>query len=179
MNKMESKYYENMTLLRDISYTDKIIMDMIDLKRNYMPVFITNPPPDFKLLKKIKVQILMFFEPNINSVQYAERLKVVRRTRAITDSMYNLEEHIKIDTLIKTEEKIQIYFNALKNKCSAGYDKVHKIINRRQKEEEKKKEKENEKQGTSNYFMENKSEKSIRRFRSGKSSKTKVEMQRD
>jgi len=121
MDVLEKKYYDSLNLLKDISYTDKIIMDAVDLERTYLPVFITNPPPEFKLLSNIKVQVMCFFEPDQKKEDFRKRLHEVRKVRnfnlAFGESPTNKKGGL-LESIKRSEEKLDIYVNVLKKKYS-------------------------------------------------------------
>ncbi len=62
INKLEidndEGYQEKLKIMKDISYNDKVVMDIMDLNKNYLPIFITNPPPNFIIADNCKVMIL-------------------------------------------------------------------------------------------------------------------------
>ena len=58
MDKIEQGYYGNLKALRDVSYNDKIVLDIMDLNRSYLPIFITNPGPGFIISENCKVLVL-------------------------------------------------------------------------------------------------------------------------
>ncbi len=63
----EQNYFEYMKNSKNISYTKKIIMDFIDLNNSHLPVFITNPSPDFILPKDCKILLLTNYSPLVNT----------------------------------------------------------------------------------------------------------------
>lgn len=69
MGRFESAYFNNMKFLREISYTDKIVLNYVDLKRTHLPIFITNPLPGFILSKDCKVLIMTNYAPNLNNLK--------------------------------------------------------------------------------------------------------------
>jgi hypothetical protein len=49
-------------ILKDNSYNDKAILDYVDINRSPLPIFITNPEPNFILLEGVQILVLY---PNI------------------------------------------------------------------------------------------------------------------
>lgn len=114
MDLLQKKYFDSLKLLKEISFTDKTVMDVVDIDWNYLPVFITNPPADFKLLTGIKVQVLCFFEPNIKNATINLKLEEIRKTR---NRFMNNVQSGNFSKLSASQNRLSNYINALKKKC--------------------------------------------------------------
>ena len=60
LSENEQNYLSYLKTLKDISYNDKILLDSIDLRHPFFPMFITNPPPWFILSEDTKILVLFF-----------------------------------------------------------------------------------------------------------------------
>ena len=142
MDALELKYLKSLELLQEISYTNKIVMDVVDIERNYLPVFITNPPPDFKLLNNIKVTVLYFFKIKYGDDNFNNKLKQVNKERGFkyessddsnNTSINDINDDIKIkddDNLNSIEQNEEITSQNNAEKLNKKYIKNReKLIN--------------------------------------------------
>lgn len=123
MGKIESGYFNNMKFLRDISYTDKIVMNYTDIQRPHLPIFITNPLPSFILNKDCKILLMTNFSPKLitlNEFQDKPRRSKYFLEKELLKNV-DFEEQIRHsqDRYLKSLELLnkkyaKIYINALK-----------------------------------------------------------------
>lgn len=130
LNDLQKKYLKSLKLLGKISYTSKIVMDAVDLERTYLPLFITNPSPDFKLIGKIQVQVLCNFEIKTDDSDFKQALSEVRSKRlrkSLLPTMKNRVPHNLISSsemkTSKKREKEMRRFNIMKSE-----DKMEQLI---------------------------------------------------
>ena len=89
--------------------------DCVDINQPFLPVFITNPPPWFRLSQKIKILILYNYEVNnVNSLfefqkhllkniqrrknkmsTVSKRLSITKRQNTFFNVIYSLKEKMK------------------------------------------------------------------------------------
>jgi len=62
MDKNDKGYQGKLKIMRDISYNNKIVLDIMDLNKNFLPIFITNPGPNFIISNNCKVMILYYLK---------------------------------------------------------------------------------------------------------------------
>jgi len=118
MGKFESAYFDNMKFLRNISYTDKIVLNYVDLNRTHLPIFITNPLPGFILSKDCKVLIMTNYAPNFSKINAFHNEG--KKEMNIND-MTNVGKGGKIDEM-PIDEKIQ--------ECQDNYIKLLNTLNK-------------------------------------------------
>jgi hypothetical protein len=61
LDKVEQSYKDNMRIIREISFNDRVILDYVDINKSHLPIFITNPSPGFILSERCKMQVLYHF----------------------------------------------------------------------------------------------------------------------
>jgi len=122
MGRFESAYFNNMKFLRDISYTEKIVINYVDLKRTHLPIFITNPLPGFILSEDCKVLIMTNYSPNLKREKEVIQKGKTNLKNSKFDNLKSDHENFIIDDKIRNchENYIKI-LDTLTNKFNKNY----------------------------------------------------------
>lgn len=141
LSSLQQKFFKSQKLLEKISNTKKVVMDVIDIERTYFPLFITNPPPEFKLIGKIKVQVLCTFKMNTQDPNFEKKLEEIRSKRfsknilPIVNAM--TPQNLKKDhdekgkrrfNIMKGEDKMDLLISLLKKSTHSQYQKAYEQL---------------------------------------------------
>jgi len=66
MDRNDQGYLGKLKIMREISYNDKVVLDIMDINKNFLPIFITNPGPNFIISKNCEVMILYYLNGESN-----------------------------------------------------------------------------------------------------------------
>jgi len=137
LDKIDKTYLGNLKVLRDISYNNKVFLDIVDLNNSYLPMFITNPHPGFIISSKCKVMVIYYHV--IDTHKTKDKLKNLKLKRTIgikntTKNEFKKETSIgdefrrKQETLKNKQEKIFGYYEMLKKKLVNNIENKYKHI---------------------------------------------------
>ena len=130
LDKVEQSYKNNMNIIRDISYNDQVILDYVDVNKNHLPMFLTNPAPGFVIGENCKCLVFYFYNHNKSMKKMAEF--------NFKNESNSSHKQFKQSTTIKAEQdktrlnqSQQVFFSYLddlKNKARKKYDEWLKKI---------------------------------------------------
>jgi hypothetical protein len=124
MDKVEQGYMDNMKILRDISYNDKIILDYVDIRKTHLPIFITNPPPHLILEEGFKVMLLTHYKNRTRNT--VMRIKNIFKKRKEPFAK-NINNPMR-SKLTETQENTFLYINILKEKLTKSISDAFKYL---------------------------------------------------
>jgi hypothetical protein len=134
LDKIEQGYTDNLKVLRDISYNDKVILDYVDFNKPHLPIFITNPPPNFIINDNCKILVLHHFSPKISGVRDFQK-KLLEQRFANKLNIKHITKHISNPTkirLVESQENFFLYINILKEKLKKSYtDSLKNLENKK------------------------------------------------
>ncbi len=134
MGRFESAYFDNMKFIRDISYTDKIILNCVDLKKTHLPIFITNPLPGFILTKNCKILIMTNSSSGVKLNNNHIKTETDNEEWKIIKKKIFIEKKLKNKNLINKNEKDSNYEDILLNEkireCQENYIKTLEKLNK-------------------------------------------------
>jgi hypothetical protein len=112
LNKVDYGFFSKYDIIKDISYNDKIVIDQMELSKSFMPIFITNPPPDFIITRDCKIMIL--YQMPKDDKKEKKNSTVLNLKNLFGES--NFKHKISKANLRHREEKILLYQKILKTK---------------------------------------------------------------
>jgi hypothetical protein len=122
LDKIEQGYKDNLKIIRDISFNDRVILDYVDINKSHLPIFITNPYPGFMLNERCKMMVLYNFDTN--------KLKEPLKSYGPKYCSYeNLSEQQSIthhfektrSKINKSQDNFFCFYDALKEKIKDRY----------------------------------------------------------
>lgn len=123
MDKIDRSYYGNLKILRDISYNDKAIIDVVDLNYSYLPIFITNPHPEFVISSNCKIMVIYYHitdQPNkfLKSLKSSRTIGIKKYPKSYLKKESSMKDDLrkKQDLLKEKQEKIFDVYEVLKKK---------------------------------------------------------------
>jgi hypothetical protein len=121
MDKIEQGYINNLKMLKDISYNDKVILDYIDCRKTHLPIFITNPSPGLIVEPGFKVQVLHYYtQRNVKNNQLYNNL--------VKSQPHKARINTKKEQVSQIQENIYLYVNMLKEKLNCSINNAYKYI---------------------------------------------------
>lgn len=122
LDKIEQGYKDNLKIIREISFNDRVILDYVDINKSHLPIFITNPYPGFILNERCKMMVLY----NFDTSKLKEPLKSYEPKYC---SYENLSEQQSItyqfekakSKINKSQDNFFCFYDALKEKIKDRY----------------------------------------------------------
>lgn len=99
INKNDQGYQSKLKIMKDISFNNKVVLDCLELNKNFMPMFITNPSPDFIISPNCKIMILYFL--NSEKVENTHLSGTVKR-----ETKTENQKNIGLPKIKKSDENI-------------------------------------------------------------------------
>ena len=119
-------FLNNFELLKEKSNNGNVILDYVDLKHPFLPIFITNPPPWFIINKGCKMLILYNnSNTSVKSIQYYQK-ELLKQINSKINIMK--EENNERKNLNKKQEYINDLFSILKKKLDNQFDHAYKRL---------------------------------------------------
>ena len=123
-----------MKMLKTVSYNNKNFLDFQDFDNNCEPIFLTNPSPNFILLKNTKVQVIYNYhvkdDVSQNLISDDAKLKLNENNDLKEKKVSNYLQYKLKMKLLKKQENFFIYYQNLREKYLNEYNKViNKIEN--------------------------------------------------
>jgi voltage-gated potassium channel len=135
LDKIEQGYKDNLKIMRDVSYNDRVTIDYVDINKSHLPIFITNPLPSLQLGSNCKVQVLYhyssdFMDDKKKSVMSQRRsvflrrrvvdvenspLKMLRNSHSISPIESKAKAKIK-----ESQNNLFMYFDILREKLKGS-----------------------------------------------------------
>lgn len=140
LDKVEQSYKDNLKIIRDISYNDRVILDYVDINKSHLPIFITNPSPGFILNERCKIQVLYNFHSKDSNI--LKRSSVKPNDRPFGNYKHNrhslknlLNQHSMSFIwdqakykLTQSQDNFFYYFDVLKDKIKGKYSESFKDV---------------------------------------------------
>ena len=131
LSENEQNYLSYLKTLKDISYNDKILLDSIDLRHPFFPMFITNPPPWFILSEDTKILVLFFHEPNTENGLTKFQKQICRVVRKKKKEYFGTGINQRNKVLLnQRQDNFYLTLNIFKEKIQQKYTEAFKDIER-------------------------------------------------
>lgn len=131
LSKNEQDYLSYLRMLKDISYNDKILLDSLDLRHPFFPIFITNPPPWFILTQGVRILVLFFHEPNIENDLMMFQKQFCRTQRKGKKEYFGTGINQRNKVLLnQRQENFYLTLNVFKEKIQKKYTDAFKELER-------------------------------------------------
>jgi len=130
-DKLDKSNLENMKVLRNTSYNNKVFLDIVDLNNSYLPMFITNPHPGFIISSKCKVMVIYYHvsdKSNEKIIHRAIGKKQTTKNQLKKENSLGDEFMQKQQVLKNRQEKIFAYYELLKAKLLDTIEKKYTQI---------------------------------------------------
>jgi len=129
LDKVEQGYMDNLKILRDFSYNDKVVLDYTDIRKPHLPIFITNPPPGFILNKECKILVLYHYTHKNKGLKDFQQLYLQKRERNLRGAnlIQNMNNAMK-KTLTNSQDNFYFYINSLKDRIRERYTEAFTIL---------------------------------------------------
>lgn len=122
LDKVEKAYLNDMKIIRDSSFNNKVVLDYVNINRNNLPVFITNPRPDFLLLKNTHVMVLYHYKNH----SITEQIKFDRKF-TIDKTKAKLRNSLR-ETISAKESNFLRMHNQIKQKFLAKIESARILL---------------------------------------------------